>query len=227
MPNKAPKKVVALIPAFNEERRIGSTLSSLAAIKSITRVVVVDDGSTDLTAARAEEAGAEVMKLKKNFGKGGAINEALASLDDFEVLAILDADLGDSAAEAEKLLEPVLAGKADMTIADFPRPDRKGGFGFVKRLATWGIMKCSGLSVQEPLSGQRAITYAVMQAVKKLDAGFGVEVGLTIDAARKGFRIMEIPTTMSHAATGRNLAGFIHRGRQFYYVLKSILRRLR
>jgi len=227
VPNKAPKKIVALIPAFNEEQRIGSTLNSLAAIESISRVIVVDDGSTDLTAARAEEAGAEVIKLEKNSGKGGAINKALALLNNFEVLTVLDADLGDSAVEAAKLLEPVLAGKADMTIADFPTPDTKGGFGLVKKLARWGIKKCSGLSVQEPLSGQRAIAYPVIEAVKKLDEGFGVEVGLTIDAARKGFRIMEIPTTMSHATTGRNLAGFVHRGRQFYYVLKSILRRLR
>ncbi len=143
------------------------------------------------------------------------------------MLLLLDADLGSSASEAIKLLEPVLKGEADMAIADFPKTTKRGGFGLVKGLASWGIKKCCGLSVLEPLSGQRAISASVIRAVKKVDRGFGAEVGLTIDAARRGFKILEVPTAMSHAVTGRDLSGFTHRGWQFYYVLRTILRRLR
>lgn len=220
-------RVVALIPALNEEQHIKSTVNSLSSMESINRIVIIDDGSTDLTEERAKEAGAEVIKLAKNVGKGDAINKALSLINNYEILLFLDADLGDSAKEAAKLLEPVLRGEADMTIADFPKSNVKGGFGLVKGLAAWGIKKCSGLSVREPLSGQRAISYSVINTVKKLDGGFGAEVGLTIDVARSGFKILEVPTTMSHDATGRDWSGFVHRGKQLYYVLKAILRRLR
>lgn len=220
-------RIVALIPAFNEEMRINSTVTSLSRIGSISRIIVVDDGSTDSTETEAVRAGAEVIRLSRNMGKGKAINMALPYLNDYEVLLLLDADLTDSASEVTKLLEPVVNGSADMAIADFPKPNLKGGFGLVKGLAAWGIKKHSGLSVKEPLSGQRAISHSVIDAIKKFDSGFSVEVGLTIDAARNGFTIIEVPTKMSHAATGRNLSGFVHRGRQFYYVLRAIIQRVR
>lgn len=220
-------QVIALIPAFNEEDHIGVTVQSLSTIEEIDHLFVVDDGSTDSTSRQAKKAGAEVIRFEDNCGKGEALNKALASIKDYQVLLLVDADLGTSANEAQKLLIPVMQGEYDMVIADFPSANTKGGFGMVKSLAAWGIKKCSGLSVIEPLSGQRAIASPVMQAIKKLDSGFGVEVGLTIDAARAGFKIIEVSTTMSHAETGRDLAGFLHRGKQFYYVLKAILRRLR
>ncbi len=219
-------RVIALIPAFNEELRIGDTVSSLSATESINSIVVIDDGSNDATAKCAKEAGAEVIELPRNKGKGEAINQALGLINSYDILLLLDADLGNSASEAIRLIEPILQGEYDMTIAGFPAPTKKGGFGLVKALAAWGIEKCAGLSVVEPLSGQRAMSASVISSVKKLDGGFSAEVGLTIDAARKGFRILEVPTTMSHAATGRNISGFKHRGKQFYYVLKAILRRL-
>lgn len=219
-------KVIALVPAYNEEMRIKDTLNSLFEIDTIDRIYVVDDASSDTTADNAESSGAEVIRLRKNLGKGKALNSALSSINDYEVLLLIDCDLGKSAKEAYKLINPVVNKEADMAIADFPKPQVKGGFGLVKGLATWGIKKYGGISVKEPLSGQRAISKEVIQAIGKLDSGFGVEVGLTIDAARKGFRIIEVDTTMSHAETERNLAGFVHRGKQFYHVLKAIIRRL-
>lgn len=219
--------VIALVPAYNEEICIKDTLSSLFAIDIIDRIYVVDDASSDSTADNAEASGAEVIRLRRNLGKGKALNNALTSIDDYDVLLLIDCDLGESAKEAYKLIDPVVNKEADMAIANFPKPHVKGGFGLVKGLAAWGIRKSGGLSVKEPLSGQRAISREVIQAVGKFDSGFGVEVGLTIDAARKGFKIIEVDTTMSHAETGRNLAGFVHRGKQFYHVLKAIIRRLR
>ena len=57
------------------------------------------------------------------------------------------------------------------------------------------------------------------------ERGFGVEVGMTIDALTAGFRVVEVETTMSHSETGRDLAGFIHRGKQFTGVLLALLKR--
>jgi len=157
-------KVIALVPAYNEETRIKDTLSSLFGIGTIDRIYVVDDASSDSTADNAEAAGAMVIRLRRNLGKGRALNNALASIDDYDVLLLIDCDLGESAKEAYKLINPVVNKEADMAIADFPKPQLKGGFGLVKGLAAWGIKKYGGLLVKEPLSGQRAISREIMEA---------------------------------------------------------------
>jgi hypothetical protein len=141
---------------------------------------------------------------------------------------MLDADLGESASQASLLVEPVLQGEADMTIAGFPRPTGKAGFGIVKNAARRGIheMGSSSFPATAPLSGQRAMTRSCVQVVTPFAFGYGVEVALTIRALRAGMRVIEVPTTMTHAATGRDIAGFLHRGRQYVHVRRA-LRRLR
>jgi hypothetical protein len=78
----------------------------------------------------------------------------------------------------------------------------------------------------EPLSGQRAIRRNVLDSVRPLAPGFGVEVAMTIDAVRAGFRVLEVPVAMEHAVTGRDVAGFLHRGRQGLDLLRATLPRL-
>ena len=80
------------------------------------------------------------------------------------------------------------------------------------------------MEVTEPLSGQRAMTKKVLLDVLPLSSGFGLEVGMSIRALRRGYRIVEVDTTMTHAETGRDLQGFLHRGRQFLDVLKVIIK---
>lgn len=221
------QKIVALVSAFNQAGLIGQTVEALKKVHLVTRVVVVDDGSKDSTTLEAKKAGAEVIVLPHNVGKGGALNRALQDLNyNYDVLLLIDGDLGEAAAQAEKLLQLVLNGRADMAVADFPKPSRKGGFGLVKGLARWGIRRWAGLEVKEPLSGQRALRLEVMKKIGKLDGGFGVEVGLTIDTIQAGFRVVEVPTTMSHTETGRDLPGFLHRGKQFLAVARVLMRRL-
>lgn len=219
-------KTVALIPAFNEATRVGATIKALEKIDVLDKTIVVDDGSKDGTGDIAKEAGAEVISIERNIGKGKALNYAIEKMDSYDALLLIDADLEGSATEAKALLSSVIDGKADMAIADFPKPKKKGGFGLVKKLARWGIKRCTGLTVKEPLSGQRAITKNVVKSVGKLENGFGAEVGLTIDAARKGFKILEISLPMSHAETGRDIHGFLHRGRQFFATLRVVAKRL-
>ncbi|MHB8893864.1 MAG: glycosyltransferase family 2 protein [Candidatus Geothermincolia bacterium] len=217
-------KAVAVVPAYNEEDLIGSTVSALLSIDGIERVVVVDDASSDRSGQRALEAGATVVVNGTNLGKGGSLNRVLAGLE-FEALLLIDGDLGDHAAEAGKLLEPVLSGQADLSIAAFPRPAKKGGFGLTQGLARKGIIRLTGLQMQSPISGQRAMTRAVFDAVAPFRSGFGVEVAMTVDAHRAGFRIVEVPTTMGHKETGRDWAGFVHRGRQAADIASALLAR--
>ena len=223
---RAPK-VVALIPAYNEAERIEETVRATLSIPAVTSCIVIDDGSRDETAAIAERAGAKVARLLGNAGKGGALQFGAKRSEDADYLLLLDGDLGDTAAQGAALLEPVLAGAADMTIATFPKPAGKAGFGFVKGMARKQIAAMGGgFLADAPLSGQRALTRECFDSTLPIGVGYGVEVTLTIRALRAGFRLLEVPTTMSHAATGRNFAGFHHRGRQFVHVWLA-LRKLR
>jgi len=195
-------------------------------VKHIDRVIVIDDGSSDGTADVAREAGAEVLVLERNLGKGAALDAGLVGIRaEADVVVLLDGDLGGSAEQAGLLIEPVLSGSADMSVARFPRPSGKAGFGLVMNLARWGIRRLGGpFDAQAPLSGQRALTRGALDVCTPFAFGYGVEVALTIRALRAGLRVVEVPTTMQHAATGRDLAGFRHRGRQFVHVLNALVR---
>jgi hypothetical protein len=140
-----------------------------------------------------------------------------------DFVLLLDADLGKTASQGALLLAPLLADEADMAIAMFPAATGKAGFGLVKGLARWGIARLgSGYRAHAPLSGQRALTRACLATVRPFLAGYGAEVGLSIRALRSGMRLVEIPTTMAHSATARDLGGFVHRGRQFVHVASAL-----
>jgi len=215
-----------IIPAFNEEDRIGETVRKARMIPGVNSVVVVDDGSSDATSDEARKAGADVViRLPSNRGKGAALVAGAQAVSE-DVLLFLDADLAESASAAQTLLEPVMSGEADMTVAVLPKVPGSGGFGFAVGLARWGIAKFTGLVMKAPISGQRALRRELFERIGRLDSGFGVEVGLTIDAHRLGARIVEVPVEMSHRATGRSIMGFMHRGRQFWHIARALVRRL-
>jgi glycosyltransferase involved in cell wall biosynthesis len=224
-------RVVALIPAHNEADRIAETIRALKESGAATEIVVIDDGSTDATAETAKSVGAdEVLSLPENCGKGAAVNAGLLNRES-DIFLLLDADLGESAREASKLLEPLQAGLADMSIAMLPEARlsngrKSGGFGLVLGLARLGIRLLAKERVQAPLSGQRAIRAEVLREIAPLDSGFGLEVAMTIDALKKGCRIVETPVDFHHRPTGRNLSGFLHRGRQFVDVARALIGRI-
>ena len=214
-------KTVAVVPSFLEEEIIPNTVSSLRAISSLERVIVVDDASADRTACLADETGATVVVNGRNLGKGESLNRVLPNLE-FDVLLLIDGDLGVHAAQAGLLLEPVLSGNADLAIAAFGAPETKGGFGLAQGLGSLGIRHLTGRKMKSPLSGQRAMTREAYRRVAPFAPGFGMEVAMTIDAMRAGLRVVEVQTTMSHRETGRDFAGFIHRGKQFRDILLAI-----
>src|SRR5579862_9891882 len=101
--------ISVLIPAYNEADRITATICAVRDLAEQIQVVVVDDGSTDDTATRAEAAGADVVLRQANAGKGAAL-QAAYEISSGDTLLLLDADLGASAREARLLLAPVLNG---------------------------------------------------------------------------------------------------------------------
>lgn len=217
--------VAVLIPAYNEEDRIGETVKAALSMPGISEVVVIDDGSDDRTPFAAYDAGARVIQLEENSGKGAALNRGITETQ-ADIYLMIDADLGTSAEETIRLVEPLMANQADMSIAIIKSPSgHKGGFGLVKMLARWGIRKYGGMVVTAPLSGQRAIRREIIKDIGGFEERFGVETALTIDALRRGYRIVEVPLPLTHRATGRDWRGFVHRARQLWDVWKAIRKR--
>jgi glycosyltransferase involved in cell wall biosynthesis len=209
-----------IIPAANEADRISATVKAAAALPGVGLVVVVDDGSADLTGRVARAAGARVVRHSRNRGKAAAMEtgaEAVRLLDEDgppRHLLFLDADLGETAQAAAPLIEPVRAGEADMTIAVFTTRVKLGGHGLVVRLSKEGIRRATGFTPAQPLNGQRCLTRAAFEAARPLAPGFGVETALTIDLLRKGYRIAEVEVDMAHRATGTDWRAQLHRARQ-------------
>ena len=203
---------VAIVPAFNRADTVGATVTALRSVPDVLDVIVVDDGSADRTASAAAGAGARVVEFARNRGKGAAIAAGVAASGAPEVYLLIDADLGGSAALAGALLEPVAQDAADMTIAVFGPPSRPSGFGLVKGFAARVARSETGLKLAEPLSGQRAVRGSLLRSVEVAER-FGLELGLTLDAAARGATILEIEIALEHQPSGRDLSGFVHRAR--------------
>jgi hypothetical protein len=193
-----------LVAARDEEARIGRTVEALRRAFPHGEVIVADDGSRDRTAELAEQAGAIVLRLPR-LGKGQALSAAERAAPPGR-LVLCDADL-------EGDLESLDGARTDVTVAAFAER-QGGGFGIAKRAARALIRVRSGLETREPLSGQRALSLRAREACFPLAAGFGCEVRMTIDAARRGLRVEEVELPLRHRATGRDAVGFLHRGRQ-------------
>jgi len=226
--------VAVIIPARDEADRITATVTAAAGLPGVGLVVVVDDGSRDMTADRATQAGAAVMRHSRNRGKGAAMEagaEAVRLLDQRDGLdnprhlLFLDADLAQTAERAGPLIEPVLAGRADMTMAVFTATVKLGGHGLVVGFSGAGIRRATGWQPRQPLNGQRCLTRAAFEAARPLAAGFGVETALTIDLLRKGLRITEVEVDLAHRATGTDLRAQLHRARQLADVARALATR--
>ena len=170
-------RVVALVAAKDRADTVGATVAALRALASVDEVLVVDDGSTDATSSTAQAAGAWVLRLPANVGKGGAVAAGVGTSSETDVYLLVDADVGVTAGAAEALLEPVLAGRADVVIGVLPGAGGKGGFGLVRRLAAAGIRRACGYVAQAPLSGQRAVRGELLRTLD-LAPRFGLETGL-------------------------------------------------
>jgi glycosyltransferase involved in cell wall biosynthesis len=216
VPDPAPA-IAVVVAARNEADRVGETLEALRGAMPEAALWVADDASTDGTTEAAMAAGAQVVSRGRPHGKGanvGAGVEAALSADPAPQLVLLcDGDLGASAAELAPLVEAVQGGECDLAVAAFSRRVG-GGFGVALGFARWAIHRRCGLETKAPISGQRAMRAEVLRAVLPFARGYGMEVGMTIDAVRAGYRLREYELDLSHRATGRSLTGFTHRARQ-------------
>ena len=166
-----------LIPAYNEAARLGRVVET-ALSAELGPVLVVDDGSTDATAAVAREAGAQVLRLPHNLGKGGAVFEGAKRLQT-DVVVMIDADLtGLTETHLYALAEPVLKGDVEMTRGIFV-----GG--------RWRTTTAQRIAPQ--LNGQRGVVRERLLEVTGLKGSrYGVEIAITEHAKRARWRTVDI-----------------------------------
>ncbi|HZK16142.1 MAG TPA: glycosyltransferase family 2 protein [Solirubrobacterales bacterium] len=223
-------QLTVIVAARNEADRIGATLAALREALPEAALWVADDASGDGTAEVAMVAGAQVVSRGRPHGKGANVTAAAEAVLGAQpapaIVLLCDGDLGASAGELAPLVEAVERGECDLAVAAFNRRVG-GGFGLALGFARWAIRRRCGLEASAPISGQRALRTATLRDTLPFARGYGMEVGMTIDAVRAGHRLREYELDLSHRTTGRSLAGFAHRARQLRDFLRVYLSRRR
>jgi glycosyltransferase involved in cell wall biosynthesis len=209
--------LAAIVAARNEAERVGETVRSLREALPGVRVWVADDASDDGTAEAAMLAGAEVVRRGRSHGKGGNVTAAAEAALSVEspprIVLLCDGDLGASAARLTPLVAAVERDECDLAVAAFSRR-LGGGFGLALGFARWSIRRLCGAETEAPISGQRALRAETLRAALPFAKGFGMEIGMTVDAVRAGYRLREYELDLEHRATGRDFGGFLHRAGQ-------------
>ena len=188
-------KICAVIPAFNHESTIFKVVKKTR--HQVDHVVVIDDGSTDNTARLAEDAGAHVIRISKNRGKGNALRIGFryALANDFDAIVTLDADLQHDPSEIPKFIKCYATHKSKLVIGnrlgdkeEIPRiryaPNRIGTYTF-----SWLI----GQPVEDSQCGFRLYDREVMANIRILNDGFEAEADLLLRAGKRGYKIGFVP----------------------------------
>ncbi len=223
--------LAVVVAAHEEAERIAATVGALRCAFPGAAIWVGDDASRDGTSERALQAGAQVVRRGRSHGKGGnvtaACEAALSAAPAPRLVLLCDGDLGESAARLGPLVDAVAAGECDLAVAMFARRVG-GGFGVALGFARWAERRLCGFEARAPISGQRAMRAETLRAVLPFARGFGMEIGMTVDAVRAGHRVGEYEVDLEHRATGRDARGFAHRAvqlRDFALVFLSRLPR--
>lgn len=196
-------RIIACIPAFNEEKTIASVV--VKALRHVDKVIVCDDGSTDLTGEIAGKLGAEVIRHERNRGKGMALRSMLSRARELnpDIVVMLDADGQHDADEIPRLIEPVKKDEADIVIGsrfmEGARSDaplyRRFGLRLINSLSN----KTMKASVKDTQSGFRAFNAKCLRELEEAESsGFGIESEQIVLAAKKGLRMLEVPITIRY-----------------------------
>ncbi|MEW6244910.1 MAG: glycosyltransferase family 2 protein [Bacillota bacterium] len=205
-------RIAAIIPAYNEQDTVGAVVDAVVQSSVCHEIIVVSDGSTDLTPERAASRGARVIRLEHNLGKAAAMEKGVESTD-CPVLLFLDGDLvGLTPEHVRQLVRPVVEGEAAMSVGVF-----SGG-----RLTTDLAQHIAPF-----LSGQRALRRQMFEHIKELDVtGFGVEVALTQYARKAGLSVKQVVLpNLTHVMKEEKrglISGFLYRLRMYWDILCTL-----
>jgi len=208
-------RVDVVIPALNEAHTIGDVVRGIPR-PPVRGVTVVDNGSTDGTAERARHAGADVV-VERRRGYGSACLAGLGSLQpDCDVVVFLDADGGDDPSWIPRLLEPIVAGRADLVVGSRTLGDvEPGALAPQQRVgnaiaATW--LRVRFRLPATDLGPFRAIRRRSLDELAMADRDYGWTVEMQIKAARKGLRYTEVPVPYRRRRAGTSKVAGTVRG---------------
>tara|TARA_B100000953_G_scaffold250655_1_gene213295 strand:+ start:253 stop:1137 length:885 start_codon:yes stop_codon:yes gene_type:complete len=189
------------IPAYNEEKNIAVIITRL---KKITdKIIVCNDGSSDLTSKIAEELGAIVINHEKNLGYGAAIRSIFLKAREInaECLVTIDADGQHKIEDVNKVIKPITDGQADISIGS-RFLDKNDNAPKYRKLGINIITKVTNSSLSEKItdaqSGFRAYNNKVLQALTPSDSGMGISTEILIKSSSLGFKIAEVPTEIQY-----------------------------
>jgi hypothetical protein len=217
---------IAIVPALNEEASLGQVLEEIHAADPELEVVVVDDGSTDRTSAVAASAGARVVTLPYNIGIGGAVQTGYqyALEHGFELAIQVDGDGQHDPSEIERVIEPVLDGRADLVVGT--RFAAGGGYRGTRvrrigiRIFAAVVSLMVGQRVSDTTSGFRAVNGKALRLFAAEYPHDYPEVESIVLLSRHGLRMLEVPVQMRVRETG---ASSITALRAAYYMIKVLL----
>ena len=205
------KRRIAIVPALNEAETIGKVIQEIRAVDPGFEILVVDDGSDDGTGAIAEAAGARLLRLPFNLGIGGAVQTGYryALANGFEVAVQVDGDGQHDPSQLRAILEPLVAGKADIVIGS-----RYAGVGTyrargVRRLGQRIFAAVVSLIVRQRITDTSSSFRALNRRSLSLFAadyphGFLETVEATVLAGKYHLRLKEVPVTMRERELGRS-----------------------
>lgn len=220
-------RVIAVVPAWNEAGAIGQVVDGIHAADPTLDVVVIDDASTDDTAAVAEIRGATVLRLPFNVGIGGAVQTGLryALAHGYDVAVRLDGDGQHDPRELPKLLGPIERGEADLVIGS-RFVDRKGSYRppFARRVGIRVFARLvsllGGQRVTDTTSGFVALDRIGIELFAEEYPHDYPEVEATLVALRSGLRLAQVQVEMRERETGSSSITFVS---SLYYIVKVML----
>lgn len=222
-------RIVAGIPAYNEEKYIAKVV--LKAMRHVDEVIVVDDGSADMTAEIASRLGATVVRHPENRGYGAALatifNEARKRKAD--ILVILDADDQHNPDEIPKLVEPILKGEADIVIGSrfLGKTEQPLWRRIGVKIITWLTKKAHHLpdTVTDAQSGYRAYSSRAIQLIQPQDTDMGASIDILAQAARHKLRIKEVPVTIRYHQEASTQNPVAHAARVITRIIETVAER--
>lgn len=218
------ERVLIIVPAFNESGSIAGVVQEILAVCKDVSVLVVDDGSVDDTAVRAEAAGARVVRLPFNLGIGGAVQTGYrwAERNGYDIAVQIDGDGQHDPRFLEAMLAPLLSGKVDMVVGS-RFAGEKGGFrsSFSRRAGILFFVSLirllTGLRCTDPTSGFRACGSRLIRLFSVCYPNDFPEPEAIVIARRLGAVVREVPVVMRPRSFGRSSIGKL---KSPYYMIK-------
>jgi len=214
-PKGSGKNIVAVIAAYNEQIAIGSVV--IRTVPFVTTVLVVDDGSHDMTSYIAEHAGAEVVRLSKNHGKSYAVLRGFdrARQLNADIVVMLDGDAQHHPEEIPSIISPILKGEADLVIGSrFLNGENKIPFYRTIGQKTLDRMTkmASSCKITDSQSGFRAISKRAMDCFTAEPTGYSIESVMISHMSDCGMRIAEIPISVEYEVPHKHKKNFFTHG---------------